>query len=81
MLKDISGKDPSYGSAEDLDAQESSFPDFARNSTEELPGVASNLSAKDSSPDSGHPQNDSQLIGLGQSEALPPFEVMEELYV
>lgn len=84
MLKDINGKELGYDSAEEADSQGTLFSDLGLNPGGELPTSATDATT-DSFPRPGydsqgtdHPK-ESHLIGLGMSEAPPPFEVVEDL--
>ncbi|KAJ3491006.1 hypothetical protein NLG97_g5676 [Lecanicillium saksenae] len=85
MLKDINGKEPSQDSPEDLEPSEGSFADAGINSGEFLANVTPDGN-KDpyleerASNENRSPLKDSQLIGLGMTEALPPVEIIEDLH-
>ncbi|XWX00946.1 hypothetical protein V2A60_008969 [Cordyceps javanica] len=85
MLKDINEKEPSHGSAEDLEPLGGRFAnvslDYRDHSSHSVPDVPAD-SFLESGPGSqdGNNQKNSQLIGLGMTEALPPFEIIEDLH-
>lgn len=87
MLKGLNDSAPSQGSAEDLDAADAATPDYHFNSTGEVPGKISGSTpetffrASSGTRSRVSENEDAQLIGLGMSEALPPFEIIEKLYV
>ncbi|PMB73426.1 Lactose regulatory protein LAC9 [Beauveria bassiana] len=84
MLKDINGKEPSQGSTEDLEPSEGSFGNIGLDSGDHAPHLSPDFATDpfyetgSASKDGNHQQN-SQLIGLGMTEALPPFEIIEDL--
>ncbi|KAM3560269.1 hypothetical protein MY1884_003017 [Beauveria asiatica] len=85
MLKDINGKEPSQGSAEDLEPSEGSFGNIDLDSGHAAPHLSPEFSTDPfcetaSASKDGNPQQNSQLIGLGMTEALPPFEIIEDLH-
>ncbi|KAM3558232.1 hypothetical protein ARSEF4850_004712 [Beauveria asiatica] len=85
MLKDINGKEPSQGSAEDLEPSEGSFGNIDLDSGHGAPHLSPDFSTDPfcetaSASKDGNPQQNSQLIGLGMTEALPPFEIIEDLH-
>lgn len=85
MLKDINGKEPSQGSTEDLEPSDGGFANFSLDPTDRLPSLAPDVAANPfleagAGSHNGDHQKESQLIGLGMTEALPPFEVMEDLH-
>ncbi len=83
LLKDINAKEPSQGSTEDIEPSDTtSHADVGFNSGGYhplAPGVAADpfLEADSGSQDGNH--QGSQLLGLGMTEALPPFEIIEDL--
>ncbi|KAH8720855.1 Citrinin biosynthesis transcriptional activator mrl3 [Beauveria bassiana] len=85
MLKDINGKEPSQGSTEDLEPSEGSFGNIGLDSGDHAPHLSPDFATDpfyetgSASKDGNHQQN-SQLIGLGMTEALPPFEIIEDLH-
>ncbi|KAJ4153345.1 hypothetical protein LMH87_009835 [Akanthomyces muscarius] len=84
LLKDINAKEPSQGSTEDLEPSEGGFVDAGLESRDYLhlaPDIGADpfLEAGSGSQDGSH-QKDSQLIGLGMTEALPPFDIIEDLH-
>lgn len=85
LLKDINAKEPSQGSTEDLEPSEGGFVDDGLDSRDYphfAPDIRADpfLEAGPSSQGGGH-QKGSQLIGLGMTEALPPFDIIEDLSV
>ncbi|KAM3437366.1 hypothetical protein NHJ13734_004688 [Beauveria thailandica] len=85
MLKDINGKEPSQGSAEDLEPSEGSFGNIDLDSGHGAPHLSPDFATDPfyetaSASKDGNPQQNSQLIGLGMTEALPPFEIIEDLH-
>lgn len=85
LLKDINAKEPSQGSTEDLEPSEGGFVDAVLESRDYLhlaPDIGADpfLEAGSGSQDGSH-QKESQLIGLGMTEALPPFDIIEDLSV
>ncbi|KAM3512799.1 hypothetical protein MY11210_003584 [Beauveria gryllotalpidicola] len=85
MLKDINGKEPSQGSTEDLEPSEGSIGNIGLDSGDYAPHLSPDF-ATDPFCETGsaskhvNPQQNSQLIGLGMTEALPPFDIIEDLH-
>ncbi|OAA58888.1 binuclear zinc transcription factor [Cordyceps fumosorosea ARSEF 2679] len=84
MLKDINGREPSQGSTEDIEPSDASFANVGFDSGHHMPHLTPDLAADpfmetQSGSQDGYPPSGSQLIGLGMTEALPPFEIIEEL--
>lgn len=62
----------------DMDAFKATRNGEATDLPSESPGVPKDVPSQPRGPTFGEPTG--ELIGLGLSESLPPFEIMEELY-
>jgi hypothetical protein len=89
LLKDINSKDNADHVSPHSDVQDINIEQFAFTSASETPNLGNDAPAASMpnfdpteffAPDRDQTQPGNQLIDLGMSEALPPYEVMEELY-
>lgn len=82
MLKDINEKETSQGSPDENNPSEGSFADTGNSSGGYVPDMAPEIAADpflDADARGRDVNEQNQLIGLGMSEALPPFEMIEDL--